>query len=329
MTSVPSAFIREVMTDFVRACGRCATTMPWAFGFVRAGVMPLGKLSMVVDRWSGRYPPYAGLDGTRFSDACVDGGDFASCSSNQIVAADRGGGLMSWNGNCAGEGLNPVFAAEKLTRFEIDIQTVFVTEGVASVSPRELIKRCGMTGMFAAYNVGGASVDRGDNLANVERMMRLVKDQTRPFGVVFAECHLPGGNKPRRAQCFGGCRSGICLRGRRYQRYDPPSLLERPELRDPPRDEDGAQGTRIAVAAVMRVGEAVAGDKTMMDALIPLVETLEGGIADGPGLSEAWSGSVSATTHDTQALVPRLGHARPLPERSSGTPDLGAVPGAC
>jgi dihydroxyacetone kinase len=89
-----------------------------------------------------------------------------------------------------------------------------------------------------------------------------------------------------------------------------------------------AAGARAALDAVMRLGGAKKDDKTLVDAFIPFVETLEASLAGGSGLAEAWSKAAAAATkaaEDTKALSPKLGRARPLAARSIGHPDAGAV----
>ncbi|TJZ91388.1 dihydroxyacetone kinase family protein [Paracoccus gahaiensis] len=86
-----------------------------------------------------------------------------------------------------------------------------------------------------------------------------------------------------------------------------------------------AQGARAALTAVTRLGGAQPGDKTLVDAFVPLVEALQ--TTDAP-LAQAWSRGAQAATDAADAtahLTPRLGRARPLAERSIGHPDAGAV----
>lgn len=87
-------------------------------------------------------------------------------------------------------------------------------------------------------------------------------------------------------------------------------------------------GARLALDGVTRLGRAQLGDKTLVDALIPFVETLERESASGSSLAEAWSLAADAAksaAYATSALTPKLGRARPLAEKSIGHPDAGAV----
>ncbi len=85
---------------------------------------------------------------------------------------------------------------------------------------------------------------------------------------------------------------------------------------------------RQALESVMRLGGAKPGDKTLVDAFVPFVETLSAEIGAGASASLAWSraSDVARDAADATArLLPRLGRARPLAERSLGHPDAGAV----
>jgi dihydroxyacetone kinase len=74
--------------------------------------------------------------------------------------------------------------------------------------------------------------------------------------------------------------------------------------------------------------KAELGDKTMLDALFPFVDTLVGQVDAGASLPEAWGTAADAcrtAAEATASLVPKIGRARPLAGRSVGTPDPGAV----
>jgi dihydroxyacetone kinase len=78
----------------------------------------------------------------------------------------------------------------------------------------------------------------------------------------------------------------------------------------------------------VRVGGAKVGDKTLVDAFVPFVSTLEAQLNEGVPLAVAWRSAAQAATGAAEAtadLAPRLGRARPLAERSLGHPDAGAI----
>ncbi len=93
-------------------------------------------------------------------------------------------------------------------------------------------------------------------------------------------------------------------------------------------DKAVVAGARSALDSVSRLGGARVGDKTLVDALVPFVDVLEAASNAGKELPAAWGDAASAATaaaNATAHLVPRLGRARPLAEKSIGHPDAGAV----
>jgi D-erythrulose 4-kinase len=99
-------------------------------------------------------------------------------------------------------------------------------------------------------------------------------------------------------------------------------------------DAQSVPGSSVAAAlragadAMQELGKAQLGDKTMLDALLPFTDSLEQQVSAGTGLADSWvSAAQVATTaaERTADLKPRLGRARPLAEKSVGTPDPGAT----
>jgi dihydroxyacetone kinase len=74
--------------------------------------------------------------------------------------------------------------------------------------------------------------------------------------------------------------------------------------------------------------KAELGDKTMLDALFPFIEELVDQTEAGVSIDQAWRDAAVAcrsAAEATASLVPKIGRARPLAERSVGTPDPGAI----
>ncbi len=97
---------------------------------------------------------------------------------------------------------------------------------------------------------------------------------------------------------------------------------------DTPKDAEVAAGAKQALDAVTRLGRARPGDKTLVDALIPFVETLGAEVSAGKSLVDAWQSAAIASQEAamaTASLTPRLGRARPLAAKSIGHPDAGAI----
>jgi D-erythrulose 4-kinase len=89
-----------------------------------------------------------------------------------------------------------------------------------------------------------------------------------------------------------------------------------------------AGAVRSSAQDLKGFSKAELGDKTMLDALFPFVDTLVGQVDAGSSISDAWRSAAEAcrtAAEATASLVPKIGRARPLAERSVGTPDPGAV----
>ena len=80
--------------------------------------------------------------------------------------------------------------------------------------------------------------------------------------------------------------------------------------------------------SILDLGRASEGDKTMLDALLPFTRTLRERVEQGASLSDAWRRAAEAAVAGAAAtadLRPKVGRARPLAEKSLGTPDAGAT----
>lgn len=97
---------------------------------------------------------------------------------------------------------------------------------------------------------------------------------------------------------------------------------------DPPTAASVAAAVAAGVDAVVEIGGARAGDKTLVDAALPFVAVLDRATAAGQSLGPAWQQAVQAADAAARAtadLRPRIGRARPLAAKSVGTPDPGAT----
>jgi dihydroxyacetone kinase-like protein len=91
------------------------------------------------------------------------------------------------------------------------------------------------------------------------------------------------------------------------------------------------QALEAAIAAVVDLGAAARGDKTMIDALVPAVEALKRGLESGVPLGVALAAAGEAAEEGAHATVPMLarkGRASYLGERSIGHQDPGATSAA-
>jgi D-erythrulose 4-kinase len=99
-------------------------------------------------------------------------------------------------------------------------------------------------------------------------------------------------------------------------------------------DQDEVTGAQLggavqrASAAVRAFGKAEPGDKTMVDALVPFVDTFTAQVGNVTGLLPAWRAATDAAetaAEGTAQMSARRGRAKSHGDRSLGTPDPGAV----
>jgi len=91
---------------------------------------------------------------------------------------------------------------------------------------------------------------------------------------------------------------------------------------------DAAAAVNALRDAIVTLGKAEAGDKTMVDALLPFADSFAKAIDDGGSLAGSLRAAAEAAAKAadaTAALSPKKGRARPLAEKSLGHPDPGAV----
>jgi dihydroxyacetone kinase len=97
---------------------------------------------------------------------------------------------------------------------------------------------------------------------------------------------------------------------------------------DEPTPDDWATAFSEAVQSIGELGGAKAGDRTMLDALIPAAHAFEAALKSGRPPRDAWVAAVSAAdkgAQETAGMTPRAGRASYLGERAVGTADGGAV----
>ncbi|HEY6801930.1 MAG TPA: dihydroxyacetone kinase subunit DhaL [Agromyces sp.] len=85
---------------------------------------------------------------------------------------------------------------------------------------------------------------------------------------------------------------------------------------------------RSAIAGIMARGNAELGDKTLLDALAPMTDTIEAGLAAGDDAADIVAAAATTARSAADATTPMLakrGRAAYTGERSIGSPDAGAV----
>jgi dihydroxyacetone kinase-like protein len=82
---------------------------------------------------------------------------------------------------------------------------------------------------------------------------------------------------------------------------------------------------RAVAARIAERGKSQLGDKTVLDALVPSLDTLEAASGDERALLDAMIATASQQVRETAALQSKKGRAAWVQERSIGHPDPGAT----
>jgi dihydroxyacetone kinase len=91
---------------------------------------------------------------------------------------------------------------------------------------------------------------------------------------------------------------------------------------------DWADALDAGVRGITELGGATAGDRTMLDALLPAAEAFRAALEEGAGAPQAWSRAAAAAQAGAAAtaqMAPRLGRASYLGARAVGHEDAGAA----
>jgi len=194
----PQDFAKESHEGFASAFSS------WV-ALVRGGVVrrvrpASGQVAVVIGGGSGHYPAFGGLVGAGLAHGAALGNVFASPSTQQIYnvakSASNGGGILFSYGNYAGDVLNFNQAQDRLRSEGYEVETVAVTDDIASASKEEMHKRRGIAGDLAVFKVAGWASEQGMNLQEVTAIANKANDRVRTIGVAFSGCTLPGATTP-------------------------------------------------------------------------------------------------------------------------------------
>ena len=96
--------------------------------------------------------------------------------------------------------------------------------------------------------------------------------------------------------------------------------------------EDVIAMLRASIAGIMQRGDASLGDKTLLDALVPAVDSLEASFADPATVKDRGVAAIQAAAdvavkaaEDTKPMIAKRGRAAYTGERSIGSVDAGAT----
>lgn len=148
----------------------------------------------------GHLPLFAAYVGHGLLNACAVGDVFAGPSLDSVIeslqAADRGAGVLVAIGNYGGDKMAFSMAAEELQPAGLKVETVLVTDDVASAPPSEREKRRGVAGTCLVFKIAGSAAEMGWSLERTAAAARRAVDGCRTIGLALSSCTIPVRGEP-------------------------------------------------------------------------------------------------------------------------------------
>src|SRR5262249_1617373 len=111
-------------------------------------------------------------------------------------AIHSGAGVLLLYGNYSGDTLNFDMAAEMLEADGIQVNTVRITDDVASAPSGQQAERRGIAGDFFVIKVAGACAETGATLSEVTAAAEEANQNSRTMGIALSSCIIPASGRP-------------------------------------------------------------------------------------------------------------------------------------
>lgn len=197
----PLAVVDEMLEGILKAHPSALKTAGGDLrAIVRADAPVKGKVGIATGGGSGHLPVFMGYVGKGVVDGASIGNVFSSPTTGQMLkvtkAIDGGKGVLYLYGRYQGDMMNFDTAAEMAEDEGIHVETLLVTDDVASAPPKDWQRRRGVAGLFFAYKIAGAKAAEGASLAEVKKTTEKALSTIRSMGVALSPCTVPAVGKP-------------------------------------------------------------------------------------------------------------------------------------
>jgi dihydroxyacetone kinase-like protein len=166
----------------------------------RSSAPKAGKVGVIFGGGSGHEPLFMGYLGPGMADACPVGNIFTSPAPGVVLeatlAVSGGAGVIYLYGNYAGDVMNFDMAAEMAAEEGIHVETVLITDDVASAPLEQKSRRRGIAGDFFVLKAAGACAEANGSLEQVRAAAAKANDNTRSMGVALSSCIIPASGRP-------------------------------------------------------------------------------------------------------------------------------------
>lgn len=197
----PNDFVTDVINGLLKAHpDQLKAVTEDLRAIVRTDATVKGKVAIATGGGSGHLPVFLGYVGKGLADGVAIGNVFSSPTTAQMLAVtnsiDGGGGVLYLYGNYQGDILNFDMAAEMAELEDIRVETVLVTDDVASAPSDQWQTRRGVAGLFFAFKIAGACAEEMKDLATVKAITQRAIFNIRSMGVALAPCTVPESGHP-------------------------------------------------------------------------------------------------------------------------------------
>jgi dihydroxyacetone kinase-like protein len=196
----PMDFVDEMLEGLLAAHGDQLKTVADPRVIARNDAPVEGKVAILTGGGSGHLPVFLGYVGEGLADACSVGNVFSSPSAETMyeatMAVNGGAGCLYLYGNYSGDTMNFDMSAEMADMDDIRVETVLVSDDVASAPREQWERRRGVAGIFFAYKIAGARAEEGASLDEVVETTKKAVFNTRSMGVALSPCTVPAAGVP-------------------------------------------------------------------------------------------------------------------------------------
>ena len=192
----PFDFVDEMMEGILAAHGDKIQAIDGDLrAIMRVDPSKTEKVAIATGGGSGHLPVFLGYVGSGMVDGCSVGNVFSSPTSGQMKkvtkAIHRGKGVLFLFGRYQGDMMNFEDAAEDAEENGIRVESVMVSDDIASAPPEEWQRRRGIAGLFFAYKIAGAKAAQGASLDEVKAVTEKAVAVIRSMGVALSPCTVP------------------------------------------------------------------------------------------------------------------------------------------
>ncbi len=176
-----------------------------------------GKVAVISGGGAGHEPMHIGFVGPGMLDAACVGHIFTSATPDQIHAAivecDTGAGVLLIVKNYDGDVMNFEMAAEMAVAAGHKVETVVVSDDIATRGDARSSGRRGVAGTLVVEKIVGAAAEAGMVLGGLKALGERTVEATRSMGVAIRGATVPASGRAAFTLSAGEMEVGVGIHG--------------------------------------------------------------------------------------------------------------------